>query len=63
MGCFPLKGKPMNPRDKSAEAQGNNKEMSNIKKILGLKTGEDSADNLRYGSVIILSDADAGDFL
>lgn len=52
----------MNPRDKSAEAQGNNKELSNIKKILGLKTGEDSADNLRYGSVIILSDADAGDF-
>jgi len=60
VGCFPLKGKPINPRGKSAEAVMGNKEFANIKKILGLKNDVDSADNLRYGSVVILSDADTG---
>ena len=59
VGCFPLKGKPLNAREASAEALAKNEEAKHINTILGLKAGEDSAAKLRYGSVVILSDSDA----
>jgi len=59
-GVFPLKGKPKNVRDSSVKQLETNKEFSDIKKILGLKQGEKYANtrSLRYGQVIIMTDAD-----
>lgn len=60
-GVYPLRGKVMNVRDKSNTAVAANKEFENLKKILGLKQGKDYADDidgLRYGKLMILTDAD-----
>lgn len=59
-GVFPLKGKLLNPREKTIREISNNEELNNLKKILGLKEGEEYEDtkSLRYGSVIMLTDAD-----
>lgn len=60
-GVFPLKGKPINVRDATINKLKNNAEFINIKKILGLKQGKKYTDvsQLRYGGIIILTDADA----
>lgn len=60
-GVFPLKGKMLNTREASAEQLLKNKEISAIKAILGLQNNNEhkGAADLRYGSVIILTDADA----
>lgn len=58
-GVFPLRGKLLNITDRSVSAALKNEEVANIVKILGLKPGQaNSIDDLRYGRVMILADAD-----
>ena len=60
-GCFPLKGKLLNIRDASASQIAANTEITNLKKILGLQQGKTYAESrkeLRYGSIVLLVDAD-----
>lgn len=60
-GVFPLRGKVMNVCDMNTQRIADNEEITNIKKILGLQSGKsyDSTAELRYGSIMILADADA----
>jgi DNA topoisomerase II len=59
-GVFPLRGKPRNVRDASVKQVTENEEFSNIKKILGLQHGKvyNSLRELRYGRIMIMTDAD-----
>ncbi|KAI8323192.1 type II DNA topoisomerase [Martensiomyces pterosporus] len=59
-GIFSLRGKPLNVRDASARQISDNQEFTNIKQILGLKHGSNytSAEQLRYGHVLIMADQD-----
>ena len=57
-GVYPLKGKPLNVRDASTKQVLENKEIQDLKKILGLKEGIKDIKELRYGQVMILSDQD-----
>jgi len=59
-GVFPLKGKLLNVRDASAKQLMNNEEIVNIKQIMGLQNNKEytSTRDLRYGHVMILTDAD-----
>jgi DNA gyrase/topoisomerase IV subunit B len=59
-GVFPLKGKVLNIRDATVSQLMNNEEINNLKQIIGLKQGVDYKDtrDLRYGKVMILTDAD-----
>ena len=59
-GVFPLKGKPLNVREATASQQVDNKEIYHIKQILGLQMNKkyDTVESLRYGSLMILTDAD-----
>ena len=62
-GVFPLKGKMLNVREASVKQLTENEEISNLKKIMGLRQGckydndEDFA-SLRYGKIIVLTDQD-----
>ena len=59
-GVFPLKGKLLNVRDVEDKKIGDNEEITNLKKIMGLKQSVtyENTNDLRYGSVLILTDAD-----
>ena len=59
-GIFPLKGKLLNVKDISTVKISNNNEITNIKKILGLKNNKkyETLDELRYGKIMILTDQD-----
>lgn len=62
-GCLPLKGKPLNAINATVSHIASNQVFSNIKTMLGLREGlnykeEDNFNTLRYGKVIILTDAD-----
>lgn len=59
-GIFPLRGKLMNVRDLSLDKINSNVEICAIKKIIGLQSGVEytSTDKLRYGKVMIMTDAD-----
>ena len=59
-GVFPLRGKILNVCDVNAQRIGENEEIANIKKILGLQAGRayESTADLRYGRVMALTDAD-----
>jgi len=59
-GVFPLKGKILNVKSVGAEKKTANKELANIKTILGLKASEVYKDvkSLRYGRVMIMTDQD-----
>ena len=59
-GVFPLRGKPRNVRDASVKQVTDNEEFSNLKKILGLQHGKvyGSLRDLRYGRLMIMTDAD-----
>ena len=59
-GAFPLRGKLLNVRDTSSSIINANTEITAIKKILGLQSGVKYKDvsSLRYGSIVILTDAD-----
>ena len=59
-GVFPLRGKPRNVRDASVKQVTENEEFNNLKKILGLQHGKtyNSVRELRYGRLMIMTDAD-----
>ena len=59
-GVFPLRGKPRNVRDATVKQVTENEEFSNLKKILGLQHGKvyNSVKELRYGRIMIMTDAD-----
>jgi DNA topoisomerase-2 len=59
-GVFPLRGKPRNVRDATVKQVTENEEFSNLKKILGLQHGKvyKSLRELRYGRIMIMTDAD-----
>jgi len=64
IGIYPLKGKLLNVRGEQIKKISENKEISDLKKILGLETGKsygtlaDVNQNLRYGKVMIMTDQD-----
>ena len=59
-GIYPMKGKLLNVRGETMKKINENKEITEIKKILGLETGKDyaSAEELRYGKVLFMTDQD-----
>lgn len=64
IGIYPLKGKLLNVRGELIKKVSENKEIADIKKILGLETGkeyktiEDVHRNLRYGKIMVITDQD-----
>jgi DNA topoisomerase-2 len=64
IGVYPMKGKILNVRGELTKKISENKEIAEIKKILGLETNktyknaEDVAKSLRYGKVLIMTDQD-----
>jgi DNA topoisomerase-2 len=56
-GVYPLRGKVLNVRDAAVKQILDNEEISDLKKILGLKPGVKRS-QLRYGRVIPMVDAD-----
>jgi len=64
IGVYPMKGKILNVRGEPLKKISENKEISEIKKILGLETGkkysaiEDVYKHLRYGKVLFMTDQD-----
>ncbi len=59
-GVYPLKGKVLNVKDTSDSKVEQTKEIAELKKILGLQSGKkyESVADLRYGSVMIMTDQD-----
>ena len=62
-GIFPLRGKLLNVRDAPSTTIANNKEITELKQILGLQQGKDYSDaaalkSLRYGHLMIMTDQD-----
>jgi len=57
-GVFPLRGKPKNVRDSSIKQLESNKEFAALKQILGLKQDTKDSSKLRYGRLMIMTDAD-----
>ena len=64
IGVYPMKGKILNVRGEAVKKIAENKEIAEIKKILGLETGkkyetiEDVHKSLRYGRVLFMTDQD-----
>jgi DNA topoisomerase-2 len=64
IGVYPMKGKILNVRGENIKKISENKEIAEIKKILGLETGkqyktmDDVHKNLRYGRVLFMTDQD-----
>jgi len=63
IGVYPMKGKMFNIRGESITKIGENKEITEIKQILGLEHGktyssEDINSKLRYGKLIFMTDQD-----
>lgn len=64
IGVYPLKGKVMNVRGEATKKVSENKEIAEIKKILGLEMGknygsiEDVHKSLRYSKVVFMTDQD-----
>ena len=64
IGIYPLRGKLLNVRGETAKKISENKEITDLKKILGLENGKeyktiaDVHRNLRYGKIMILCDQD-----
>ena len=63
-GAFPLRGKLLNSRTATYSQLSKNEELNNIKQILGLQSGKKYKDTseLRYGNVLIMTDADTDGF-
>ena len=59
-GAYPLKGKMLNVRGATVKQRLENKEICDLKQILGLKEGKEYVDTteLRYGRICILVDQD-----
>ena len=64
IGIYPLKGKLLNVRGEQIKKIAENKEITDIKKILGLETGrvydniQDVYQHLRYGKIMYMTDQD-----
>ena len=64
IGIYPLKGKLLNVRGEQVKKIADNKEITDIKKILGLETGceyqtlNDVHKHLRYGKIMVMTDQD-----
>ena len=64
IGIYPLRGKLLNVRGEAVKKISENKEIADIKKILGLETGRvyksiaDVHSYLRYGKIMIMTDQD-----
>jgi DNA topoisomerase-2 len=64
IGIYPLKGKLLNVRGEAVKKISENKEIADIKKILGLETGKeyksmvDVHTHLRYGKIMFMTDQD-----
>jgi DNA topoisomerase-2 len=60
IGIYPLRGKLLNVRGESLKKITDNKEITDLKKILGLENGKEytTAAALRYGKIMILCDQD-----
>lgn len=63
IGVYPMRGKMLNVRDSAITRVMENKEISEIKQILGLETGkkycaESVKKDLRYGKVVFMTDQD-----
>ena len=64
IGIYPLKGKLLNVRGTATKKISENKEITDIKKILGLETGRqytsisDVNQHLRYGKIMFMTDQD-----
>ena len=64
IGVYPLKGKVMNVRGENVKKVSENKEITEIKKILGLEMGreyksiEEVNKSLRYSKVVFMTDQD-----
>ena len=64
IGIYPLKGKLLNVRGEQTKKIAENKEITDIKKILGLESGKtydsisDVHKSLRYGKIMIMTDQD-----
>ena len=64
IGIYPLKGKLLNVRGQQVKKVSENKEITDIKKILGLETGREYKDiadvnqYLRYGKIMYMTDQD-----
>jgi DNA topoisomerase-2 len=63
IGVYPLKGKLLNVRGETSKKISENKEITEIKKILGLESGKEYnpeivATSLRYGRVLFMTDQD-----
>lgn len=64
IGIYPLRGKLLNVRGESVKKITDNKEITDLKKILGLENGRtynnmaDVHSHLRYGKVMIMCDQD-----
>lgn len=63
-GAFPLKGKILNTRTATYSQMAGNTEINHIKQILGLQSGKKykSVSELRYGKILIMTDADTDGF-
>ena len=65
IGIYPLKGKLLNVRGEAVKKISENKEIADIKKILGLETGKeyksmvDVNTHLRYGKIMFMTDQDS----
>ena len=61
-GIFPIRGKMLNVLNASTQQVAANKEITNIKKILGLEQNKiynnETAKKLNYGGILILTDQD-----
>ena len=64
IGVYPMKGKILNVRGESTKKIVENKEIAELKKIMGLEKGKKYADlnaihsNLRYSKVLFMTDQD-----
>jgi DNA topoisomerase-2 len=63
LGIYPMKGKPLNVMNANYQQIAENQEIKELKEILGLREGvdytvESNFNTLRYGYLIILTDAD-----
>ena len=64
IGIYPLKGKLLNVRGEQVKKIAENKEIADIKKILGLENGreyktiQDVHSQLRYGKIMFMTDQD-----
>ena len=63
IGIYPMKGKMFNVRGESITKIGDNKEINELKQILGLEHGKEYTEDdvktkLRYGKVLFMTDQD-----